>query len=60
MKKLKAYGCILLGMMGCYILGLYTVSIKYDIHEVEPHQWFLTSFFALMFIICGIKSIKKI
>lgn len=61
MEKLKAYGSLVLAMIGTFNLGLYVASsIIYEMREVNPHQWFLTSFFTLFFLVLGIEKVKKL
>jgi hypothetical protein len=53
------YSTLLAFMLNCFTLGLYTMSVKYNIKPVEPHQWFLTSMFGIFFLICFIDYLKK-
>ena len=61
MDKLKAYGSLVLAMISSFNLGLYVASdIIFKIKEVNPHQWFLTSFFGLFFLVLGIEKVRKL
>jgi len=55
-KKLEFLANYLLSLLGAFILGLYALSTKYDIREVEPYRWAVTGFFTLMFIVLTFKS----
>jgi hypothetical protein len=59
MNNIKKYGSLILFMLSCFTLGMYTMAVKYNIKPVEPHQWFLTSMFGILFLICFIDYLKK-
>lgn len=59
MEKLKAYGYIAMFGISCMIYGAYLYgTLNYDL-VVKPHQWFLTGFFGLFFLVLGIEKLKK-
>ncbi len=60
MEKFKAYGCLVLGMLSCFVLGLYANSMAYGNKPVLPHQWFFTTMFGFGFICIGIDKIRKL
>ena len=60
MEKLKAYGCLLLFGISCFIYGAYTyITINTD-ETIEPHRWILTGMFGLFFLLIGISKIKEL
>lgn len=59
MNNLKKYGSLFFFILSCFILGMYTMAVKYNIKPVEPQQWFLTSIFGFFFLMRFISYIKK-
>jgi len=55
MNNIKKYGSLILFMLSCFTLGMYTMAVKCNIKAVEPHQWFLTSMYGIFFLICFIE-----
>jgi len=60
MEKFKAYGCIMLFGMSCFIYGGYLYGTLNCNVVVKPHQWFLTGLFGLFFLFLGIDKIKNL
>jgi len=57
--KTKAYGALILGLIGFFTLGGYTITTtKFD-GTIELHRWALTGFFAVMFIGVAIEKFRK-
>lgn len=50
-KNTKKYLSLVFSMASVFMLGAYSASVAYNIKEVEPQQWFLTSIFGIMFLI---------
>jgi len=60
MEKLKAFGCILLFGMSCFIYGGYVYGAINCHVVIEPHRWILTALFGLFFLFLGIEKIKEL
>lgn len=59
MDNLKKYGSLILFMLACFNLGVYAMAVRYNIHPVEPHRWFLTSILGVFFLTCFIDYVKE-
>jgi hypothetical protein len=59
MNNIKKYGSLILCMLSCFTLGMYTMAVKYNIKPVEPHQWLLTSTFGIFWLVSFIYYLKK-
>ena len=55
MEKLKTYGSLFLAMLSYFILGLYASNVS----KVQPHQWVLTSTFAIFFTVIAIQKLRN-
>ena len=60
MKKIKAYGAILMFGISCFTYGGYVWSVFNCNETVKPHQWIITGICGLGFLIYGITKIKEI
>jgi hypothetical protein len=59
MEKLKTFGSLLMTMVSCFVIGLYTSStFKYG-ETIEPHRWVITSFIGLIFLIIFLINYRK-
>ena len=59
MEKLKTYGALLLAMVSCFNLGVYTILTIKHIQEIQIHQWFTTPVVGLYFLFVFIDRIRK-
>lgn len=50
---------LLLGLIGVFILGGDATFELYDIKNVEPYRWAITSFFTIAFLITGLTRKTK-
>jgi fluoride ion exporter CrcB/FEX len=57
--KIKTYGCLLVTLLGTFVLGLYTAITKHTDQLIEPHQWVLTSIFTLVYLLLVIEKMTK-
>jgi heme/copper-type cytochrome/quinol oxidase subunit 3 len=59
MQKLKTYGSLVLALMSVFTLGAYTEATLRGTKEILAHQWMLTSFFGLMFLVYFLEEYRK-
>lgn len=51
MIKLKTIIYLVLTLLSVFILGMYTMSTLSNLKPVQLHQWLLTSFFGIYFLL---------
>lgn len=49
-KKLKTYGSLVLAMLSCFTIGLYSASTFRYNESIEIHRWVMTSILGLAFL----------
>lgn len=59
-NKVKAYGTLILGLIGFFMLGAYADSQFKHGEIIETFRWGLTGGFALMFIEMAIQEFRKL
>lgn len=58
-EAFKGYICLSIGMLCCFILGVYTCQVQYKLDNVEPHKFVITSLVGLTLISIGVEKLTK-
>lgn len=58
MEWFKALGNLFIALLCAFVLGAYAIGDR--ITPVEPHQWVLTSFLGLYFLVVAIEKLRKL
>ncbi len=58
-EKIKTYMCLLVVLLGTFVLGAYTAITKHSDQLIGPHRWALTSLFTIFFLVLFLERVTS-
>ncbi len=58
--KIRAYGVLIFGLMGIFMLGAYADATFKHGQTIELYRWIFTGFFAALFIGMAITGFRRL
>lgn len=59
-NKTRAYGVLILGLIGIFMLGAYADATLHHGETIELYRWGFTGFFSIMFIGMSITGFRRL